>query len=184
VFRKVIFNVSSFYSNISSLFWSLSTNYLLPRFNWYYCLLQEISPYTPFPHLFVIFILKNWLLQLYAKFIFVICWKCTFFWLNWCTCWVFRKVIFNVSSFYSNISSLFWSLSTNYLLPRFNILIHFLKQTKQKKKQQKNQQKTQQQQNKSIHSCKLQCVLKPNIVIKYTFYSWSAMSWHKNNALS
>ena len=49
------------------------------------------------------------------------------------------------------------------------------KQTKQKKKQQKkqqkNQQKTQQQQNKSIHSCKLQCVLKPNIVIKYTFYS-------------
>ena len=58
------------------------------------------------------------------------------------------------------------------------------KQTKQKKKQQKNQQKTQQQQNKSIHSCKLQCVLKPDIVIKYTFYSWSAMSWHKNNALS
>ena len=49
------------------------------------------------------------------------------------------------------------------------------KQTKQKKQKQtktkKKQQKTQQQQNKSIHSCKLQCVLKPDIVIKYTFYS-------------
>lgn len=53
-----------------------------------------------------------------------------------------------------------------------------------KKKTKKKQQKTQQQQNKSIHSCKLQWVLKPDIVIKNTFYSWSAMSWHKNNALS
>lgn len=52
-----------------------------------------------------------------------------------------------------------------------------------KNKNEKKQQKTQQQQNKSIHSCELQCVLKPDIVIKYTFYSWSAMSWHKNNAI-